>query len=132
MLIQALGDFRVSHVVQIQTQVRDPATIAAACRRRQLPPPINGTHQLFTSTVSGWGVQLPDWRFPVVCQTENGHLHFDDYGGRWGDRQHLDKFLQAYAVERATLEARRQGHTVLEQPLPDGSIKLTVSIGGAL
>lgn len=49
----------------------------------------------------------------------------------WGDQQHLDRFLQAYAVEKAALEARRQGHTVLEHPLPDGSIKLTVQIAGA-
>ena len=50
----------------------------------------------------------------------------------WGDQQHLDHFLQAYAVERATLEARRQGHSVLEEALPEGFIKLTVSAGGVL
>lgn len=50
----------------------------------------------------------------------------------WGEQQHLDRFLQAYAVERATMEARRQGHTVVEQSQPDGSMKLTVSVGGAL
>jgi hypothetical protein len=29
------------------------------------------------------------------------------------------------------IEARRQGHTVTEQSLADGSIKLTINIGGA-
>ncbi|MEO8493902.1 MAG: DUF1257 domain-containing protein, partial [Planctomycetota bacterium] len=29
------------------------------------------------------------------------------------------------------LEARKQGHSVHEQALNDGSIKLTVSVGGA-
>ena len=43
----------------------------------------------------------------------------------------LDKFLQAYAVERAKAEARRHGHQVVEQQLPNGSIKLTVQVGGA-
>ena len=50
----------------------------------------------------------------------------------WGNRQELDRFLQTYAVELATLEARRHGYAVQEQPLPDGSIKLTVTVGGAL
>jgi hypothetical protein len=43
----------------------------------------------------------------------------------------LDAFLQAYAVEKAKLEARRQGHVVTEQQLSDGSIKLSIQVGGA-
>ena len=35
-----------------------------------------------------------------------------------------------YAVEKARIEARRQGHSVTEQPLADGSIKLTIQVGG--
>lgn len=121
----------MSHVVTIKTEIRDVESLAAACRRCQLPSPVNDSHQLFTSTVTGWAVQFPDWRYPIVCQVDTGQLQFDNFQGRWGDRRHLDRFLQIYAVERATLEARRQGHAVLEQPLPDGSIKLTVTVGGA-
>ena len=122
----------MSHVVTIHTEIRDVSALIAACRRRELAPPLAGSHRLFSSTVPGWAVALPDWRYPVVCQIDTGQLHFDDFKGRWGDRIHLDRFLQAYAVERATLEARRHGHAVLEQALPDGSIKLTVSVGGGL
>ena len=121
----------MSHIVVVHTEVRDPVALAAACVRQRLPIPVSGNHRVFTTTVSGWGVQLPGWKYPVVCQTELGQLHYDTFEGRWGDRLRLDRFLQAYAVERATLEARRQGHAVLEQPLPDGSIKLTVMVGGA-
>ena len=39
---------------------------------------------------------------------------------------HLDLFLQAYAVEMAKLEARKQGYSAYEQPLSDGSIKVTL------
>jgi len=48
----------------------------------------------------------------------------------WGDDQELGKWLQGYAVEKAKLEARRRGHSVVEQPLADGSIKLTVQVAG--
>ena len=46
----------------------------------------------------------------------------------WGDPQHLARFLQTYAVEQATLVARCQGDSVIEQLLPDGSIRLTVQM----
>lgn len=48
----------------------------------------------------------------------------------WGKKLELDRFLQAYAVERAKLEARRQGHTVTEQSLSDGSIRLSIQVAG--
>lgn len=49
----------------------------------------------------------------------------------WGEQKHLDALLQAYTVERAKAEARRKGHQVTEAKLTDGSIKLTISVGGA-
>lgn len=121
----------MSHIVQIQTEVRDPAAITAACQRLKLPHPQHGTVTLFETPVTGWQVRLPKWSYPVVCDTTSGQVKYDNYGGRWGDRVHLDRFLQAHAVEKARIEARKQGHTVTEQPLTDGSIKLTVQIGGA-
>lgn len=124
--------FTLSHVVTIQTQVRDPVAIAAACQRLSLPPPTEGETKLFSETVSGLAVRLPGWNYPVVCDTAFGQLRYDDFGGKWGKRTELDHFLQAYAVERAKLEARRQGHSVTEQALADGSIKLTIAVAGGV
>ena len=121
----------MSHIVTIQTEVRDPTAVHAACDRLRLAPPRHGTVRLFTTEATGLLVELPRWRYPVVCQTETGILAYDNYRGRWGEQQQLDRFLQAYAVEMTRLEARKQGHDVVEQTLIDGSIKLTVAIGGA-
>lgn len=121
----------MSHIVTIQTQVRDPAAIHAACERLKLPAPRQGTAKLFTTEETGVIVTLPRWRYPVVCKTEVGAIAFDNYGGKWGEQRQLDHFLQAYAVEKTRLEARKQGHDVVEQTLVDGSIKLTVQVGGA-
>lgn len=121
----------MSHVVQIQTEVRDPAAIDAAADRLRLPQPTHGKFKLFTTEATGWAVQLPKWRYPVVCDVDTGKVEFDNYEGRWGDRVELNKFLQAYAVEKAKLEARKAGHCVTEQSLVDGSIKLTVQVGEA-
>lgn len=121
----------MSHVVEIQTEVRDPAAIRAGCERLKLPEPEFGEVKLFSSTVTGWAVQLPQWRYPIVCDVKNAKIAFDSYEERWGSHEHLNAFTQAYAIERAKLEARRRGHTVVEQPLEDGSVKLTVTVGGA-
>ncbi len=83
------------------------------------------------SSAVGWAVRLPDWRYPVVCDVATSKVAFDNYGGRWGDQKQLDRFFQAYAVEKAGIEARRKGHTITEQSLADGSIKLTIQVGGA-
>src|SRR5690242_19458161 len=102
----------MSHIVQIQAEVRDPQAVAAACRRLGLPEPVTGTAQLFSGQATGLLVQLDGWLYPVVCDTATGRVRFDNYQGHWGRQEQLDKFLQAYAVERARLEARRKGHSV--------------------
>ena len=122
----------MSHIVEIETEIRDPVAIQAACQRLALPKPIFGSAKLLTTSATGWAVQLPKWRYPVVCDVNTAKIAFDNYEGRWGDPKQLDRFLQGYAVEKAKLEARKNGHMVLEEPLRDGSIKLTVRIGGVI
>ncbi|MFA9479834.1 DUF1257 domain-containing protein [Phycisphaerales bacterium AB-hyl4] len=120
----------MSHIVTIKTQVRDPAALAAACRRLNLAEPVRGNAKLFASEAEGLILHLPDWRYPVVAQPQTGELKYDNYNGAWGEQAQLDRLLQAYAVEKARLEARKAGHSVLEQPLPDGSIRLQIQMGG--
>jgi len=122
----------LSHIVQIQTQVRDPVAVEAACRRLDLLPPVHGKARLFTSEATGLIVQLPGWNFPVVCDTSSGDVKYDNYNGAWGNVEEFHKFLQAYAVAKARIEAKRQGHAVTEQQQQDGSIKLVVQIGGGV
>ena len=66
----------------------------------------------------------------MVFNTSTGEAKYDNYNGRWGDQKQLDHFLQIYAVEATKIQARKQGHSVTEQQLADGSIKLTVQVGG--
>ena len=120
----------MSHVVQIKTQVRDAEAVRAACRRLALTEPVQGTTPLFSGEATGLAVQLPGWRYPAVCQLDTGQIQFDNFQGNWGEHKELDRFLQSYAVEKAKLEARRKGHSVSEQHLQDGSVKLTIHVSG--
>ena len=121
----------MSHVVEIKTEVRDEAAVKAACVRLQIPTPEHKTVRLFSATATGLCVQLPGWNYPVVCNLATGQVSFDNYNGHWGEQKHLNSFLQAYAVEKARLEARKKGHSVSETKLEDGSIRVTVRVGGA-
>ena len=120
----------MSHIVAIKTEVRDAAAVRAACQRLGLAEPVQGTTRLFSGEATGLAIQLPDWIYPVVADTATGQLKFDNFNGRWGDQKHLDRFLQAYAVCKASAEARRRGHSVHEENLADGSVKLTIRVNG--
>jgi hypothetical protein len=121
----------LSHIVEIKTEIRDEAAVKAACVRLQIPAPEHKTCRLFSATATGLCVQLPQWQYPVVCNLQTGQVSFDNYGGHWGEQKHLNSFLQAYAVCKATIEARKKGHTCSEARLEDGSIRVTVRVGGA-
>jgi hypothetical protein len=121
----------MSHIAEIKTEVRDVLAVRAACRRLGLAEPVQGTAKLFSGEASGLLVKLPAWQYPVVIDTASGEIRYDNFEGRWGEQNRLDALLQMYAVEKAKIEARRKGHVCTEQQLADGSIKLTVNVGGA-
>lgn len=120
----------MSHIVTIQTQIKDVAALRLATNRLGLAEPVYGSGKLFSNEAIGWQIQLPQWRYPVVADVETGNLAYDNYEGRWGNQSELDRLMQRYAIEKASLEARRKGHTVLEQPLENGTVKLTIQVGG--
>jgi hypothetical protein len=115
--------------VTIQTKVHDPAAVTAACQRLGLAAPVQGTTQLFSGEATGLMVRLPGWEYPVVIDTLTGTMRYDNFNGHWGDLAHFSRFLQSYAVEKTKLEARKRGHTVTEQALQDGSIRLQLVEG---
>jgi hypothetical protein len=118
----------MSHIVHIQAEIRDPVALSAACTRLELSPPVRRTVRLFNAEATGMAVELPGWRYPVVCQLETGRVHYDNFEGRWGEQRHLDRLAQYYAVEKTRIEARRQGYSVTERQLDDGSIRLQVQV----
>ena len=121
----------MSHIVEIKTEVRDEAAVQSACSRLHLPSAFAAHSNFTVRPKQGLGIELPHWKYPVVANTETGQLRYDNYNGRWGSQEFLDQFLQTYAVEKTKIEARRKGHSVVEQKLDNGSIKFTVNVGGA-
>ena len=118
----------MSHTVTIKTKITDVVAIQAACNRLKLPQPTRGEVRLFDRVATGIGVHLDGWRFPI-CVESDGNLLYDHFQGFWGSPEKLDQFQQAYAVEKAKLETRKQGYTCQESVLANGSIRLNVLVG---
>jgi hypothetical protein len=119
----------MSHIVSIQTKVRDQAAVMAACQRLGLIAPVQGTAKLYSGEATGLLVQLPGWQYPVVIDLASGELRYDNFSGRWGAQEQLDRFLQHYAIEKTKLEARKKGYQVSEHTLQDGAIRLQIIEG---
>ena len=69
----------MSHIVMIQTEVRDAQAVRLACTRLTLPQPVDSLFRLFSGEVAGLGLLLPEWRFPIVCQLETGQVQYDNF-----------------------------------------------------
>jgi len=108
----------MSHIVSIKTQIKDTTALAAACRRLGLAQPVAGTAKLYSGEAAGQIVQLPGWTYPAVIDVTAGQIHYDVFNGAWGDQKELDKLVQAYAVEKAKLEARRPATTLSSRRWP--------------
>ena len=57
-------------------------------------------------------------------------MRYDNYKGHWGDEKELHRFLQAYVVEQARIEARKKSYQTTEQSLADGSIMVDIEVRG--
>ncbi len=79
------GKTEMSHIVTIQTEVRDTEALGLACRRLELGEPVNETVPLFSGEATGYAVHLPDWRYPVVFDVDQGQVRYDNFEGRWGE-----------------------------------------------
>ena len=136
----------MSHIVTVKTEVRDLTAIRAACRRlgwelkegqrsyrwfgewvgdSPLPEGVNKD----TLGTCAHAIAVPGARYEIGLQkTPTGFRVLWDYWNPGGLTQGTGgQFLQAYAVEKARIEARKQGRSVREETLKDGSIRLTVN-----
>ena len=88
-----------------------------SCDRLQLKRPVHRTAKLFSTKATGYCVELPDWRYSVVCDVESDRVHFDNFNGRWGKQRELYRLLRPSPLIRTRLESRRCRHMVTEQSL---------------
>jgi integrase len=97
----------LSHIVTIQTKLRDRTAIAAACQRLGVARPVQGTAKLFSGEVTGLKVQLQGWQYPVVIDTVSGEAKFKY-------RTELESFA-AFAAQRNVRSLRQISAALFDQ-----------------
>lgn len=118
----------MSHIAKIKTQMKDPAMLEKACQLMKASYTAVGSAQIYSVHRSGQVINLPGWRFPIVVDPKTGELHYDNYGGSWGSMEQIDRLTQNYAKLTAMATLRKAGHRVIEQSLPDGSVRLIAEV----
>lgn len=120
----------MSHIVTVNTEVKNVAAIHAACRRLGLDAPEERQFKMYGSqTATGVGVRLKGWQYPVVFDKDTGKAEYDNYNGARGPQARFNEFMQAYAIEAAKLAAAAAGKTCYEQPMPNGGVRLVIEDG---
>jgi hypothetical protein len=90
-----------------------------------------GNTKTYSGTNTGHIIKLPGWKYDVAVDVTTGECTFDNYNGSWGKDSVLDEVKQGYAIEAVKDKATREGHTMEEITLDDGSVKLVIPIGGS-
>jgi len=102
----------MSHTMNVQLELHDRDALLAACQRLGLTM-IEGRHKLYQTTEEGIAISLPGWKYPVVVK-QDGSISYDNYNGSWGKIEELNKLKAYYGLEKAKIEARKQGYSVYE------------------
>ncbi len=115
----------MSHVVKCKDNMKNRGALDTAIQNLGLQNLGQGTFKLYGGRqVTGLGVTLPDWKFPIVINPETGEASYDNYGGSWGKQIELDKLVQRYSIEVAQEQALLSGYTVTEKELENGDVEL--------
>lgn len=117
----------MSHTMNVNIEMHDMEALRNTLKRLGLTMK-EGKFELYSSTEEGIGVKLPGWKYPIVIK-ENGQVAYDNYNGRWGKIEELNKLKAYYGLEKAKIEARKKGYSVFESVDALGNLKLKIRLG---
>jgi len=120
----------MSHTMNIEVEMHDIQALKLACRRLGLTLQEQGKVKFYDGTIAeGILVHLPGWKYPI-CIKGNGQVAYDNYNGKWGKEEELNKLHAYYGLEKAKIEARKKGYSVYETRDTTGELVLKIRIGG--
>lgn len=98
----------MSHIVRMDVKMKDWEILAKAAQNIGAMILGSGTHHVFGTRQTGFGVKLRGWNYPVVIDNL-GMASLDNYGGSWGDMQEMTRLQEAYALAAAEKVCTEQG-----------------------
>lgn len=111
----------MSHIVKIQAKITDETAVLSAAEAMGLEHPhYEKDVKVYQARKTGLCVDLPGWTYPIVIDLATGDVSYDNYNGHWGKISELEKFTQAYAVEKVKLDAYANSFMVEETVVEEG------------
>ena len=101
----------MSHTAVVKTKITDIEILKEVLNRLGLPYEEKNSVKLFVGVKTakrGVVVQLPGWRYPILIDIANGKIYYDNYNGKWGSYEELEKLLNEYALEKVLKELQRK------------------------
>lgn len=94
----------MSHTQEVQVEMKDMEILKKAAKNLGATVK-EGDHKLYAENVTGTGVYLKGWKFPVVI-TKDGKCKYDNYNGNWGGIDEFNKLKQQYSLEAVQKQLR--------------------------
>ncbi len=111
----------MSHTSEIDLQLKDKKTLIKVLNKLNISYS-EGVHKLFSTTEKGLGINLPGWKYPAVIK-DDGSVAFDNYNGKWGKIEELNKVKAHYTAEIAKKEMKKKGYKCIEKEI-NGKIQI--------
>ena len=122
----------MSHFTSIQTQIRDLAALADACKELGVELLQGGKARGFAgNTRSGEAVIKLKGPYDIALnkQSEGNYELATDWWNGHVEKEvgtNFARLLQLYGVHKTMREARKKGYLASRKTLPNGAIKLTI------
>lgn len=118
----------MSHTMNIDLEIRDLDALAACAEKLGLKIE-TGTFDLFSTRETGTAIFLKDWQYPAIVRND-GTVAFDTYNGTWGNEARLHELTAHYGLEKAKIEARKKGYSIIESINEESQeLELRIRIG---
>jgi len=116
----------MSHTATIKVAFTDRDILKAVCERLGLKHK-TGSHtvNLYQGSVKcDFSVTLPGWNYPIAIT--GNKVKFDNYGGKWGKMNELERLQDQYSRDVAIQKAESCGMSYDEEIDETGEITLTL------
>lgn len=121
----------MSHTMNMDTEIRDLNALDIALKRlgyEDIDLTVQDNVKVYGSSYTGVPVQLKGWNYPIVIDSENGRVTYDNYNGSWGNIERLQELKAHYGIEKAKIECRKAGHSFHESVTDDGLLQLRIAV----
>lgn len=75
-----------------------------------------GEVQTYSTRETGYRIQLPGWKYPVVFE-EDGTVKYDNFNGNWGEQGKLDTLLQLFTNNVIQHSAKKLGYKEISRKI---------------